>query len=376
MSYKNLDWENIESMETDGQCKNWCFTINNYTLTIEQQLQNNTNIQYLIYGHEEAPTTGTPHLQGYVQFMKKLRRNGVSKERGFKHAFVVGARGTPMTQNDYCGKDHDNIIIIGTPIQSRQRTDLIDFKKSIVDECQTVGDLLEQGAITSYQKLKFAEALQKYRKPSINRKVKIIYIWGSSGVGKSWTARHYETDKIKHFWQSSTNLDCWEGYTGQRTILIDELRESTCSYKDMLMYTDEEAIKVNVKYGSEWLRATTIFITSPYPPDKVWDTEEDTTQFLRRITHVIHFNGSLDKETKEPDAVALAERERVQRLVYRLLGLPQNDIMNDEPLTPHNTPVIAPCRPTKTIKTKKDDCEVPDNKVRTAHDDFTGKLIL
>lgn len=59
----------------DKRSKNWPWTLNNYTLAQEFQIQvlakTDNSINYLVYGREICPTTGTPHLQGFVQFKSK-----------------------------------------------------------------------------------------------------------------------------------------------------------------------------------------------------------------------------------------------------------------------------------------------------------------
>ena len=46
--------------------RNYCFTFNNYPDT---SLVDNLICKYIAYSKEVAPTTGTPHLQGYVTFV-------------------------------------------------------------------------------------------------------------------------------------------------------------------------------------------------------------------------------------------------------------------------------------------------------------------
>ena len=55
--------------------KNWTFTFNNYTEFVERHIKESELFNYLIYGHECAPTTGTIHLQGYFQLAEKKRLN-------------------------------------------------------------------------------------------------------------------------------------------------------------------------------------------------------------------------------------------------------------------------------------------------------------
>jgi len=64
------------------QCRRWCFTWNNYTeedVSSLKKLSDVNGMNYLLFGCEFAPTTGTPHLQGYVEFFKKKAKGGVQK---------------------------------------------------------------------------------------------------------------------------------------------------------------------------------------------------------------------------------------------------------------------------------------------------------
>lgn len=61
--------------------KNWCFTLNNYTeehlAQLDQYFSGEVEFCKYLYGKETAPTTGTPHLQGFIIY-------GV-KQRPFEH---------------------------------------------------------------------------------------------------------------------------------------------------------------------------------------------------------------------------------------------------------------------------------------------------
>lgn len=54
---------------TNARARRWAFTWNNYTENDVNRLRElpNTSIDYLIFGFEKAPDTGTPHLQGYLE---------------------------------------------------------------------------------------------------------------------------------------------------------------------------------------------------------------------------------------------------------------------------------------------------------------------
>lgn len=83
--------------------KNWCFTINNYSSADEIKLDTmfeHGHFNYIIYGREVGESN-TPHLQGYVQFKKKLR---LAQAKTFisGRAHMEVSRGSPMMAAGYC----------------------------------------------------------------------------------------------------------------------------------------------------------------------------------------------------------------------------------------------------------------------------------
>jgi hypothetical protein len=56
-----------EVKKTEEKFRNWVFTLNNYTdADIERLAHPYEQIKYIAYGKEIAPSSGTPHLQGYL----------------------------------------------------------------------------------------------------------------------------------------------------------------------------------------------------------------------------------------------------------------------------------------------------------------------
>lgn len=57
----------------------WCFTINNYTANDIDDIKNCSSIKRYIF-QEETGKCGTPHLQGYIEFKKKVRPMSIFKK--------------------------------------------------------------------------------------------------------------------------------------------------------------------------------------------------------------------------------------------------------------------------------------------------------
>ncbi len=66
--------------DTSGQHRRWIFTLNNYTdVEVDGLKKEKVFFSFLLFGKEVAPTTGTPHLQGYFELPKKKTLGGLKK---------------------------------------------------------------------------------------------------------------------------------------------------------------------------------------------------------------------------------------------------------------------------------------------------------
>lgn len=87
------------------QSRHWCFTVNNWNANDEAILLALAgSVTYIVWGYEEAPNTGTPHLQGYVIFSQLKRFPQVVA------ALPIGShvevkRGSAKEASDYCKKE-------------------------------------------------------------------------------------------------------------------------------------------------------------------------------------------------------------------------------------------------------------------------------
>jgi len=113
------------------QIVNFVFTLNNYTIEDELDLLcTGLPVTYIIYGYEKAPTTGTPHLQGYCELNHRMRIATIKKLGcGFEKMKILNRKGSQKQAIDYCKKDGD-WIKFGDPKKLRpgQRRDLDEVR--------------------------------------------------------------------------------------------------------------------------------------------------------------------------------------------------------------------------------------------------------
>ena len=84
-------------------CIRWCFTLNNYTFKEFNEIESKVRMfcRYAIIA-KEVGESGTPHLQGYIEFKTRRRPIGVF---GLKRIHWERAKGSKTDNYLYCSKD-------------------------------------------------------------------------------------------------------------------------------------------------------------------------------------------------------------------------------------------------------------------------------
>lgn len=91
----------------DNKSKYWCFTLNNPVIGVDadsiSRLVAEGIAAYVVIGHERGEG-GTPHFQGYVEFVNRKRLTQAKLLIGTR-AHLERRRGTAEEARAYCIKD-------------------------------------------------------------------------------------------------------------------------------------------------------------------------------------------------------------------------------------------------------------------------------
>lgn len=118
------------------------------------------------------------------------------------------------------------------------------------------------------QRLKIMADEWRVEMQAKGRKVTVVWIYGPSGTGKTTLARGYAEKVGQPYYISGSSRDLFQGYEGQHTLIIDELRPKVIHYQDLLRILDPYGTQVMApsRYSDKALACDTIIITSPYDP--------------------------------------------------------------------------------------------------------------
>lgn len=293
------------------------FTLNNYTDEEVEQIKTLTP-KFLIFG-KETGESNTPHLQGACVLGTQMSFSTIKKLAGLSRAHIETMRGTPEQSVAYCTKEDDDPYIFGTLPAPGKRNDLhhcvelMEGGASIRDICNG-NDTGAKACMVKYSRgLIFLHNMKMVPK---RQPPKVIWIHGSTGIGKTRAAEEYASAICEDYWMSSGELRWFDGYMGQPAVIFDDYRTSFTKFATLLRLLDRYKMMVEIKGGYQHWIPTHILITAPKSPSYMWNlrTEEDIAQLERRITHTIEGTTyeEITKALQEITPYEVEEQEKEQ----------------------------------------------------------------
>ena len=275
-------------MPSSVQVRAWVFTINNYTPDHETLLQH-LDCQYIVYGRETGDS-GTPHLQGYVLFRKKLARGGVSRK--IPNAYLAPRNGTHEEARNYCIKDGDFYERGEPPLSASQASSrggaATAAKWMAIQAAAKRGDV---DWVAEHHPKEYV--LYKPRLESLYAPVtapldgELLHEWwvGPSGTGKS---RALWDLYPNHFAKSINKW--WDGYRHETVVAIEEWSpESSLTAQSLKRWADRYPFTGEIKGGvMQKLRPRKIIVLSNYTLEQCFPRPEDLEPLKRRFA-VLHF---------------------------------------------------------------------------------------
>lgn len=288
----------------------YVFTLNNYTEAQERALRGcvgNTGIKYILFGRETAPTTGTPHLQGYLQ----VNHDNTKRINTKLNIVAVKARGSYRENYTYCTKGGD-FFEAGEAeelkgVSQGKRSDLdsvheaIKRGESYQEICEThfkemakysrfIREQImdrDNGAELTLSLRDYDNVVWKPWQASVLDLIetepdrrKIHWIWESTGhVGKSWVAKYIAAKYGAILLQPAKGADLAHIISKSkskivifdmaRTLLPSEGREHQLDSVYSLAECLKNGVVQTTKYDSgTMIRGTsTVIFFANFPPD-------------------------------------------------------------------------------------------------------------
>ena len=312
-------------------------TIDNLVDMIENKLKPK---KYAVILHDkDTDDNGTPkeeHIHAMMSFENAHSLASVAKQLGDKPQYIEAWKGN--SNNGYAYLIHktddaknkyqynpDSVIAnfdykselqkIALEVTSKkQSTNIKLMLDALLDGSLSKSELESRLTGSQYGRYKnqienvWAKRLEnlaeQFRKEMAEqgKQVNVLWIYGSSGVGKTSLAIEYAKKANQPYYITGSSRDIFQNYTGEHTLIMDELRPNVIPYQDLLRITDPFGNQTMApsRYHDKALACDLIIITTPYNPQEFYEqilgdernipsyariSKTDTfEQLLRRLT--------------------------------------------------------------------------------------------
>nr|QTE03336.1 MAG: replication-associated protein [Cygnus atratus CRESS-DNA-virus sp.] len=237
-------------------------------------------MDYLISCEEVAPTTGHKHIHIYAHFSQTYK---LSKRLLSFGMHVEICKGSPKQNIDYIRKDGHILDEIGEPPHQGLQT-VADLKSvSCPDE-------LDWKQYNTWFKIQ-SSVSNDICIDTWHKSVKVLYISGPSGIGKSRLAAYIVKTNQEEY-GSKCNIvkyenGFWNGIGSEARIAIyDDFRDSHMKPSEFINFIDYNVHTLNIKGGQVKNNYELIIITSVQSLETIYANvaDEPRRQWMRRCT--------------------------------------------------------------------------------------------
>jgi len=266
--------------------RSWCFTINNWTQPeYDHLVEMKTQMKKLMVGKEVAPTTGTPHLQGYLVLSQPRTRKWCSTNLCSRASWEV-AKGSAEQNRTYVTKQDSDALIFEESSQGK-RSDLEALYQDLKTGL-TIRGALEKGV--SFAHLRLVEKWHEHMGPKRPDGPRQCYwFWGPTYCGKTYDAKHEFGDSYCIIDTNEGQKTWFDAYNNEKVLILDELRPKSMSFKNLLILMDESTRWVEKKGSGCWSNWDIVVVTSPLPPH-AWSDGTGWEQLERRLTVIREYS--------------------------------------------------------------------------------------
>lgn len=298
----------------DTQSRKWLITINNPNEHNfdEKEIENTLKtfkFRYACYAREIGEK-GTEHIHLFICAKSKIRFSTLKNR--FTIAHIDKAYGTVADNIAYITKtgkwensDKSETRIEGTFKEFGHPPS--ELEENSPELAQVLDDIVSgmttSEIITEYPQHIFrANAIDTVRQTFLAdkyrermRSVRVTYIHGASGVGKTrGIYKQYSTESICRITSYPKNGVKFDSYSGHDVLVFEEFA-SQIPIEEMLNYLDIYPLMLPAHYTDKVACYTNVIITSNLPLSKQYVNEQvekpkTYNAFLRRINYVIEYD--------------------------------------------------------------------------------------
>lgn len=318
-----------------SKIRNWCFVWNNYThsdiVQLWDEFGGQKSVKYLCFGIEVGES-GTPHLQGYVDFINARTIGGLKKIN--KEIHWDARKGTWNQAVDYCkglcekkgNKLNPQFFEKGTPNMQGARNDIKNIV-TCIQEGYSNRDIIEEHEDKALRIINHINTVRSiWFEQKRNWKMDVRIYYGPPGTGK--TRAVFDEFGVDNIYVKMVGK-WWDGYRGESCVLIDDFDPDGCfdiTFDFYLKLMDRYPMRVEWKGGSGEFYSKTIIFTSNFDPDGWFPKKYNRNAFFRRVSDTRYFGHGTDTEVVvgntmlPPPSPEIIEKMKLADLTIPIVG--------------------------------------------------------
>lgn len=290
-----------------------------------------SKIRYSIW-QVESGEGEKPHIQGFIHFQRPVAMTTLKSRLKANWLHCEAARDSEAC-SEYCSKAdsstntrHYGPVTVGTrPNYAEKTVKPTDALCDMVARGYSDEKLAEEApwAILRHSRginaLRYAHLRAESRKW---RDVEVIILCGYAGTGKTAWAIATSGEDASYYKPDLSKQTLWyDGYQGERTLILDDFRGSSMRFEELLKVLDGHQLQLPIKGGHTYAMWTRVVITSNTTPDEwyqrlnraqvndMWEDdkafkEREIAAFERRITLQVE---DIETPAKYPQCIALVQ---------------------------------------------------------------------
>ncbi len=245
-----------EIIKSKKTIKKWCYIIHD---------KDDTAPHYHIYLNFGNSGVDTKQVADWFG----LQESQVNKIRGRATDMLLYlTHGNDSQQNKYQYSPSEVVANFDFQTEIKNAKILGDFKNfSYAQQLEYVNTLPVSEKASAFRQLENLWRLHcKWLTLQTDRKLEVMFICGHSGAGKTYYAKKLLKSMGLDYCISSSSNDPFQDYLGQKAIILDDLRDKSFEFEDLLKILDNNTVSsVQRRFQNKVFNGEFIIITTSVP---------------------------------------------------------------------------------------------------------------